>query len=205
MLLQGAMPARAWTSRKRRGSGACQDKASQGKTLYALDGSVSRLWCKLDGLHPSSEACIPAQRRQESCKAASASQRGGGSGTRPQLCRATHRLVGATNERDTDVRRSAIMRQCRIAYAGGTVPSSHQYGDGVPIGPNVCLSWGAQPSKTWISQSSSSGNTDASQELRGRGTALEALRITCEDMPMLSARTGEMCRAVSEVTRLKEC
>ena len=93
------------------------------------------------------------------------------------------------------------MLKCRIAYAGAKVESLHQYGNGVPIVPNVCLSWVEQSSIAWISQSISSGNTDESRKLRGRGTVLEALIIYCQDMRMLSARTGDKLRAVAEVAR----
>src|SRR5262249_55991824 len=40
-----------------------------------------------------------------------------------------------------------------------------------------------------------------SQKLRGRGKVIEALTINCEDMRMLSARTGDKLRAISEVAR----
>jgi len=40
-----------------------------------------------------------------------------------------------------------------------------------------------------------------SQKLRGRGTVLEALTINCKDTRMLSARTGDKLRAISEVAR----
>jgi hypothetical protein len=56
-----------------------------------------------------------------------------------QLFRATHSLVGSTNERDTSIRRSAIMLKRRIASAGVLIKFSHLYGDGVSILPNVCL------------------------------------------------------------------
>jgi RNA-directed DNA polymerase len=53
----------------------------------------------------------------------------------------------------------------------------------------------------WISQSIRRGNTFKSQKLRGRETVLEALKINCKDMRMLSARTGDKLRAISEVAR----
>src|SRR5262249_12660239 len=40
-----------------------------------------------------------------------------------------------------------------------------------------------------------------SQKLRGSETVLEALTINCEDMRMLSARTGDKLRAIAEVAR----
>jgi len=43
-----------------------------------------------------------------------------------------------------------------------------------------------------------------SQKLRGRETVLEARTINCKDMRMLSARTGDKLRAISEVIRLKK-
>src|SRR5215468_12541371 len=60
---------------------------------------------------------------------------------------------------------------------------------------------GSAASKSWISQGISCGNTDESQKPRGRGTILEALITDCKDMRMLSARTGEKLRAISEVAR----
>src|SRR5205823_4904276 len=45
------------------------------------------------------------------------------------------------------------------------------------------------------------GNMIESQKLRARETVLEALTINCKDTRMLSARTGEKLRAISEVTR----
>src|SRR5215831_18602078 len=57
---------------------------------------------------------------------------------------------------------------------------------------------GLAASKSWISQGISCGNTDESPILRGRGTVLEALDINCKDMRMLSARTGDKLRAISE-------
>ena len=60
---------------------------------------------------------------------------------------------------------------------------------------------GLAASKSWISQGISGGNTDESPILRGRGTVLEAFDINCKDMRMLSARTGDKLRAISEVAR----
>jgi retron-type reverse transcriptase len=54
---------------------------------------------------------------------------------------------------------------------------------------------------SWVSQGIRRGNTLESQKLRGRETVLEALIINCKDMRMLSARTEEKLRAVSEVAR----
>ena len=62
-----------------------------------------------------SKACIEARRRKESWKAASEYQRGFLFVPRNQLFRATHSLVGSTNERDTYVRRRSNMLKCRIA------------------------------------------------------------------------------------------
>jgi len=42
---------------------------------------------------------------------------------------------------------------------------------------------------------------DESEKPRGRETVLEAQEINCEDMRMLSARTGDKLRAISEVAR----
>ena len=39
-----SLPVMAWKPRKRRGSGACREKASQDETLSYLDVSVSRIW-----------------------------------------------------------------------------------------------------------------------------------------------------------------
>ena len=39
-----SLPVMAWKLRKRRGSGACREKASQDETLSYLDVSVSRTW-----------------------------------------------------------------------------------------------------------------------------------------------------------------
>src|SRR5262245_1774803 len=60
---------------------------------------------------------------------------------------------------------------------------------------------GLAASKSWISQGISCGNTDESPILRGRETVLEAFDINCKDMRMLSARTGDKLRAISEVAR----
>ena len=60
---------------------------------------------------------------------------------------------------------------------------------------------GLAASTSWISQGISRGNTDESPMLRGRETVLEALKINCKDMRMLSARTGDKLRAISEVAR----
>src|SRR5438552_13294397 len=46
-----------------------------------------------------------------------------------------------------------------------------------------------------------STNMLESQKLRARETVLEALTINCKDMRMLSARTGDKLRAISEVAR----
>src|SRR6266699_3253658 len=54
---------------------------------------------------------------------------------------------------------------------------------------------------TWINQGIRRGNTVESQQLRGRETVLEALDINCKDTRMLSARTGDKLRAISEVAR----
>jgi hypothetical protein len=64
-----SLPVMAWKPRKRRGSGACREKAPTGETLYHLEVSGSRIGCKRNGLKPSAEACIQPQRRQESWKA----------------------------------------------------------------------------------------------------------------------------------------
>ena len=53
----------------------------------------------------------------------------------------------------------------------------------------------------WINQGIRHGNVVESQQLRGRETVLEAQYINCEDMRMLSARTGDKLRAISEVAR----
>jgi hypothetical protein len=53
----------------------------------------------------------------------------------------------------------------------------------------------------WINQSIRRGNTTENQKLRERETVLEALIINCEDMRMLSDRTGDKLRAISEVAR----
>src|SRR5712691_9806316 len=110
-----SLPVRAWKPRKRRGSGACRDKAPTGETLSHRGVRVSRIGGKRDGLKPSSEACIQPQRRQESWKAASDSSWIRRCDPGYQLVRATHSRVGATNERDTSVRRSSIMLKRRIA------------------------------------------------------------------------------------------
>jgi retron-type reverse transcriptase len=60
---------------------------------------------------------------------------------------------------------------------------------------------GLAAKKTWISQGIRRGNMIESQTPRGRETVLEALTINCEDMRMLSARTGDKLRAISEVAR----
>src|SRR5215211_9048040 len=60
---------------------------------------------------------------------------------------------------------------------------------------------GLAASNSWISQRISCGNTDESPTLRGRETVPEAFAINCKDMRMLSARTGEKLRAISEVAR----
>ncbi len=39
-----SLPVMAWKPRKRRGSGACREKASKDETLSYLDVSVSRIW-----------------------------------------------------------------------------------------------------------------------------------------------------------------
>jgi len=80
-----------------------------------------------------------AQRRKESCKAASEEQGTATPDPLHQLFRATHSRVGSTNERDTSIRRSSIMVKCRIASTGVMLPCKHLYGDGVSIVPNVCL------------------------------------------------------------------
>jgi retron-type reverse transcriptase len=54
---------------------------------------------------------------------------------------------------------------------------------------------------TWISHGIRHGNMDESPKLRGSETVLDALTINCKDMRMLSARTGEKLRAISEVAR----
>jgi len=66
-----------------------------------------------------------AQRRKESCKAASEDQGITMPAPLNQLFRATRGLAGSTNARDTYVRRSSIMLKRRIAYAGALVESSH--------------------------------------------------------------------------------
>jgi hypothetical protein len=108
--------------------------------------------------------------------------------------------VGATNERDTYVRRSSIMLKCRIASAGALVESSHLYGNGVSIVPNVCLSWVEQPVildrpkyKTW--------RHVRKPEAEGKGDRPRGPQINCEDRRMLSARTGDKLRAISDVAR----
>jgi len=53
----------------------------------------------------------------------------------------------------------------------------------------------------WINQGIRRGNVIESQKLRGRETVLEDLTINCKDMRMLSARTGDKLRAISEVAR----
>jgi len=53
----------------------------------------------------------------------------------------------------------------------------------------------------WISHGIRHGNMLESQKLRGRETVLEALTINCKDTRMLSARTGDKLRAISEVAR----
>ena len=63
------------------------------------------------------------------------------------------------------------------------------------------LVMGLAASKSWISQGISCGNTDESPILRGRETVLEAFDINCKDMRMLSARTSDKLRAISEVAR----
>ena len=60
---------------------------------------------------------------------------------------------------------------------------------------------GLAASKSWISQGISCGNPDESPILRERETVLEAFNINCKDMRMLSARTGDKLRAISEVAR----
>ena len=60
---------------------------------------------------------------------------------------------------------------------------------------------GLAAKKTWIGQGIRRGNIVESQTPRGRETVLEALTINCKDMRMLSARTGDKLRAISEVTR----
>lgn len=60
---------------------------------------------------------------------------------------------------------------------------------------------GLAASKSWISQGISCGNTDESPTLRGRETVPEAFAINCKDMRMLSARTSDKLRAISEVAR----
>jgi RNA-directed DNA polymerase len=54
---------------------------------------------------------------------------------------------------------------------------------------------------TWISHGISHGNMDESPKLRGRETVLDARTINCKDTRMLSVRTGEKLRAISEVAR----
>src|SRR5262244_2302044 len=60
---------------------------------------------------------------------------------------------------------------------------------------------GLAASICWISLGIKRGNTTEIQKLRGSGAVLEALKINCEDMRMLSARTGDKLRAISEVAR----
>jgi len=55
---------------------------------------------------------------------------------------------------------------------------------------------------SWISQGTRHGNALENQTLRGRETVLEALVINCEDMRMLSARTGDKLRAVSQTEEI---
>ena len=50
-----------------------------------------------------------------------------------------------------------------------------------------------------ISQGIRCGNTDESPLLRGRGTVLEAFDLNWKDRRMLSASTGDTCRAMSKV------
>ena len=102
-----------------------------------------------------------------------------------QPIRATHSRVGAMNERDTDVRRGSRMLQRRIASAGAAVQSAYLYGDGVSIGPNVCLEWVEQPEPSGSASGIRRGNTFESQTLRGRETVLKALKST--------VRTCECC------------
>jgi hypothetical protein len=54
---------------------------------------------------------------------------------------------------------------------------------------------------TWISHGISHGNMVENLTLRGRETVLDARTINCKDTRMLSARTGEKLRAISEVAR----
>jgi group II intron reverse transcriptase/maturase len=60
---------------------------------------------------------------------------------------------------------------------------------------------GLAAKKTWIGQGIRRGNIVESQTPRGRETVLEAPTINCKDMRMLSARTGDKLRAISEVAR----
>src|SRR5262245_50087081 len=115
----------AWKPRKRRGSGACRDKALKGETLYHLSVSVSRIGRKRTCLKPRSEACIQPQRRKESWKAASEGSWTTRCDPGYQPIRAPHSPVGSTNERDTYVRRSSLMLKRRIASAGAAVESTH--------------------------------------------------------------------------------
>ena len=68
-----------------------------------------------------------------------------------------------------------------------------------PLYPTFACNGLSSQVKTWISQGIRGGNMLESQKLRGRETVLEALIINGEDMRMLSDRTEDKLRAISEV------
>jgi hypothetical protein len=77
------------------------------------------------------------------------SMQGGKIGVPPcnQHARASRNRAAEKDEQDTRPWRSSRMLQGRIAEAGAALACEHLYGNGVSIGPNVCLSWVEQPAQ----------------------------------------------------------
>jgi retron-type reverse transcriptase len=153
-------------------------------------------------MNPSSEAVICSQRRKESRKAAPEEQWQIDwlPSTVPALL--GHPQSSGLNERTGHLTMTQLNRtgmQDRLSWWNASVhppvwrrsPNNTQR---LPV-------MGLAASTRWISLGIRHGNMTENQKLRGRGTVLEALTINCEDTRMLSARTGDKLRAISEVAR----